>query len=289
MLNCSRSGRTGISAALLAVAVLLCQACAPQINAQDLASALFTGLPGKKDNPGALHRELSAQPRRQLDAESPARILVIGDSLGSGIGFFLRERVKARGLHATVINAAKSSTGLSRRDHYDWPREFRALAVAHSPDIVVAHFGANDMQAVVRPDGLVRFGSPDWAAAYREEIRKILSAAAEARALLYWVGPGPDRNTKLNRHLSRVNSLFEEEAEAGGAVYIPVSSFAATPEGGYVRKATINQRTVTIRSGDGSHFTGEGYSLIADRLLEEMERRVPAMFGRRDDLFAALQ
>ena len=86
-----------------------------------------------------------------------------------------------------------------------------------------------------------------------------------------------------------MNPLYAAEAEASGAVYLPISEFAATPEGGYLRQASVDGRLVSIRTADGSHFTGIGYTMVADRLLDEIERRVPSFFGRREDLLAALQ
>ncbi|MEO1797107.1 MAG: DUF459 domain-containing protein [Pseudomonadota bacterium] len=268
---------------LLALAVtMMCHACAPS-RAQDLADG-FLATPVQTAGP-----QLPRVPGRTFTAEDPARILVIGDSLGFGVGIFLRTQVEERGLNAVVANRARSSTGLSRKDYYDWPAAFRSMASADRPDIVVAHFGANDMQSVIRPDERITFGTEAWDVAYVEEIRNILTVADEADAALYWLGPGPDRNTNLNNHLTHVNPLYKAEAEASGAVYLPIAEFTATDDGRYQRQADVGGRIISIRTNDGSHFTGEGYKLVVDRLLDQMETRIPSMFGRSDALLAALQ
>ncbi|MEM7441431.1 MAG: DUF459 domain-containing protein [Pseudomonadota bacterium] len=279
----SNKGLRAGSYAVFLFIFALCQACAP-INAQDVSAGLFSNSAKNPNSP-----KLPVKPRRTFDADNPAKILVIGDSLGDGVGYFLRERVKKGGINATVINTARNSTGLTRTDFYNWPANFTALAARHVPDIVVIHVGANDMQGIVRPGQRVPFRTPEWDVAYREEIRKILKIAADNKAMLYWLGPGPDRNPNLNRHLAHVNPLFKAEAEASNAVYMPISKFAAQPTGGYLRTITIDGKSVTIRSGDGSHFTGIGYTLIADKLLAEMQKRAPSMFGTGSNLFAALQ
>ena len=40
--------------------------------------------------------------------------------------------------------------------------------------------------------------------------------------------------------------------------------------------------SITIRSGDRSHYTGAGYTMVADRLLADMEPRMPGMFAPTD-------
>ncbi|WP_255576123.1 MULTISPECIES: DUF459 domain-containing protein [Jannaschia] len=261
---------------------VVCHACTSS-QAQDLADGFIA----------ASHQSSGPQiPRaaaRSFTADDPARILVIGDSLGQGIGIFLRNRVAERGLNAVVINRARSSTGLARRDFYDWPNAFKRMATQDRPDIVVAHFGVNDMQSVIRPNERVTFGTEAWSAAYQEEIRSILNVAGAAGTPLYWLGPGPDRSRNLNNHLTRVNRLFETEAKASGAVYLPIKAFTANQDGGYQRRATVDGRVVSIRTNDGSHFTGIGYTLVVDRLLDRMETNVPSMFGRGNALLAALQ
>ena len=125
--------------ALIAACSLGLAACsngASPATAQDLALGLFAD-PAEPAGP-----QLPAVPARSFTEESPATILVIGDSLGFGIGVFLQERAAERGIHARVINVARSSTGLSRKDYYNWPAAFERFAASEAPDIVVAHFGA---------------------------------------------------------------------------------------------------------------------------------------------------
>lgn len=256
------------------LAALMLAACAsgnPGARAQDLG-ALITA-PARAPEVA----RLPAAPRRAFSAADPARILVIGDSLGQGFGQFLERQAAARGLVARVTNRARVSTGLARSDFYDWPAEFALAAAALAPDIVVAHFGANDMQTVIRGAGRAVFGTPAWEEAYREQVRAILSTAAGAQAMLWWIGPAPDGNAGLNRHLARINPIFADEAARAGAVYFPLAGFTAGEDGGFVRAIEIDGRPVTIRTADGSHFNATGYTLVADRLIDAMAARVPGL------------
>lgn len=234
--------------------------------------------------------QLPVRLRKDINAERPARILVIGDSLADGFGMFLKNRVDRVLPHAEIINRGKTSTGLARRDFYDWPAQFAVFVSEYRPDIVVAHFGANDMQTVIGESGRTVYGSAEWDAAYLREIRKVIAVAQAAQIPLYWIGPAPDSHSKLNAHLSHVNPLFAAAANEAGAIYFPLSPLVAGHEGEFVQTVQVDERSVTVRSGDGSHFTGAGYTLIADRLLADMAARFPPLTGQRSPLrIVALQ
>lgn len=223
--------------------------------------------------------QVQTVPSRRIGADAPARILVIGDSLAQGIGIFLDRRVKERGLAAVVTNAGRTSTGLARSDFYDWPEKFDAIAAEARPDIVIAHFGTNDNQGVSRTEGRTPLGSAGWEDAYRDQSRKILEVAARHKTVVYWLGPAPDRSASLNAHLSRINPIFRTESKLTNARYLPLSEFAADASGAYATSTIIDGQAVTIRSGDGSHFTGNGYYLIADKVLADMQSRIPGIFA----------
>lgn len=258
-------------ALLLCALLAACSQAGPRAAAQDLGA--FALAP----RAAAAGPQLPRAPGRAFSTGDPARILVIGDSLGQGFGQFLDRQVVARGLAARVLNRARVSTGLARSDYYDWPAEFAAAAAALSPDIVVAHFGANDMQTVIRPEGRAVFGTEGWEAAYRAQIRAILATAAATGAMLWWIGPAPDSHSGLNRHLALINPIFADEAAKAGAAYFPLAGFTAGEDGAFARAIEIDGRVVTIRTGDGSHFNATGYTLVADRLIDAMLARAPTL------------
>ncbi|MCB1367542.1 MAG: DUF459 domain-containing protein [Rhodobacteraceae bacterium] len=228
--------------------------------------------------------QLPSRLRSDISAERPARILVIGDSLADGFGMFLKNRVDRVLPHAEIINRGKTSTGLARRDFYDWPAQFAVFASEYRPDIVVAHFGANDMQTVMGDATRTVYGTAEWDAAYLREIRKVIAVAQAAGVPLYWIGPAPDSHSGLNAHLRHVNPLFAAAAQEAGAIYFPLSPLVAGHEGEFVQTVKIEDQNVTVRSGDGSHFTGAGYTLIADNLLADMAKRFPPLTGQQSPL-----
>lgn len=230
---------------------------------------------------------LPLAPLRAFTAESPARIMVIGDSLSQGFADALQQRIKERGMLAAVLNRGRVSTGLARSDFHDWPADFAALAAAEKPDIVVAHFGSNDMQGVVRTENRASYGAEEWPAAYRTEARRILSVAAQEGIVLVWLGPAPDGNSGLGRHMTLINPLFEAEANASGAIYLPLGPITSGEDGGFAKAIQIDGQDVTIRTGDGSHFNMTGYRLVADHILDTLDSRFLLMPGA--DQFVVLQ
>lgn len=264
-----------VRALILVALVAGCNSPGFQAGAQDIGPLVSKRATGP---------QLPMRIRADISAERPARILVIGDSLADGFGMFLKNRVAAVLPNAEIINRGKTSTGLARRDFYDWPAQFAVFASEYRPDIVVAHFGANDMQTVMGETRRTVYGTQEWDAAYLGEIRKVIAVAQAAQVPLYWIGPAPDSHGGLNAHLTHVNPLFQAAAAEAGAIYFPLAPLVAGHEGEFVQSVKIDDQSVTVRSGDGSHFTGAGYTLIADRLLADMASRFPALSGQQSPL-----
>jgi hypothetical protein len=255
-------------ALVAALCLLMLTLGAPAI-AQDLGY-MFT----ERDRPSLPHTGQDI--RADVSTQQPARMLVIGDSLAQGFGLLLQQRVAERDLPIRVRNLGRASTGLARADFYDWPAAFADMVATSVPDIVVAHFGANDMQTILAPEGRTNFGSEDWEAAYRQQVRKVLQVAAEAGAVFYWLGPAPDGHRRLGEHLVRINPYFAEEARAYGAEYLPLTPLTA-PNGRFERVVMIDGNRVAMRTRDGSHFTGRGYALVADHVLDRLIARFPQL------------
>ncbi len=273
-----------LASILSAVCAILVSGCvtAP---AQDLGAALSAAVPAS----GARGPQLPSRPGRSFTAADPAKIMVIGDSLSQGFADALRARAAERGLAVIVANRGRVSTGLSRSDFYDWPAAFADLAASEKPDIVIAHFGANDMQGVMRAQNRGTYGTEGWDTAYRNEVRRILATAAENGIVLMWLGPAPDGNTRLGRHMKLIAPLFQDEAAKHNALYLPLAAFTSGPDGDYAKAIEVGGDRVTIRTGDGSHFNGYGYRLVADHILDDLLARFPDLEPREPDLLAALQ
>lgn len=282
-----------LSRAVLPLVLVLIAGCGADLhraNAQDLGAAFVAPAPPVKE--AAAVTETGAKPAvalsrgpagalpqrvtRGVSAADPLRVMIIGDSLADGFGIFMKQVVARRDLPIAVTNRGRTSTGLARRDFYDWPGQFASLAAGDRPDIVVAHFGANDDQAIKFPGGrAVAFGTADWDKVYKDQMREILASAARAGAVVYVLGPAPDAKQSRNAHLIRINPMFRDVARETGAHFISLPAFTAGPNGSFV--ASVNG--TKIRTKDGSHFTGAGYTLVVDQILAAIERDNPRLFS----------
>lgn len=289
------------SKALLPLFLFFTAACGTDLqraNAQDLAAAFHAPAPAVKEATGVTGttaKTETAQQRggllpqrvtRAVSATDPLRVMVIGDSLADGFGMFLEQRVAQRSLPVVILNRGRTSTGLARGDFYDWPGEFAGMVATDRPDIVVAHFGANDNQPIRLASGkTVAYDTEAWDETYKDEVRDILAAAAGQRAVVYWLGPAPDANAHRNALLTKANRLFRNVASETGAHFISLAAIAAGPNGEFVRAVD----GATIRSGDGSHFTGAGYTLVVKEILAAIERDNPGLFSPSSVEIASLQ
>lgn len=289
------------SKALLPLFLILTAACGTDLqraNAQDLAAAFHAPAPAVREGTGMTDTAARVEPAqtragllpqrvtRAVSATDPLRVMVIGDSLADGFGMFLEQLTARRSLPVAVLNRGRTSTGLARGDFYDWPGEFDAMVAADRPDIVVAHFGANDDQPIRLASGKsVAYDTTEWDETYIDQVRDILAAAAAQRAVVYWLGPAPDANAHRNALLTRLNGMFRDVARETGAHFISLPAFTAGPDGAFSRVVD----GATIRSGDGSHFTGAGYTLVVKEILAAIERDNPALFSPSSVEIASLQ
>lgn len=289
------------SKVILPLFLVLTAACGTDLqraNAQDLGAAFRAPAPEVKEGRDVtgttakpetvLMREAALPQRvtRAVSATDPLRVTVIGDSLADGFGMFLEQLVAQRSLPITVINRGRTSTGLARADFYDWPGEFPAMAATDRPDIVVANFGANDNQPIRLANGeSVAYDTPEWDETYKDQMRDILAAAAAQGAVFYLLGPAPDADANRNALLTKANRLFLEVAQETGAHFLSLPKFTAGPNGEFI--SAMNG--TTIRSGDGSHFTGSGYNLVVKEILAAIERDNPGLFSPSSVEIASLQ
>ena len=294
------------SKAVLPLLLVFTAACGTDLqraSAQDLGAALRAPAPAVREGTGVSDETaktetakaetvlvrggaLPQRVTRAVSASDPLRVMVIGDSLADGFGMFLEQMVAQRGLPVTVINRGRTSTGLARSDFYDWPGQFAAMAASDRPDIVVANFGANDNQPIRLASGTsVPYDTADWDAAYKSQMRDILDTAAGAGAVFYLLGPAPDADSHRNALLSKANALFRDVARQTGAHFISLPAITGGPNGEYVKVAN----GATIRSGDGSHFTGAGYTLVVTEILAAIERDNPGLFSPSSVEIASLQ
>jgi uncharacterized protein len=206
----------------------------------------------------------------------PKRIVFAGDSMADGLwNGFLRLTIRDQCLREELDlkREAKISTGLTRPDKFSWPEQVRRLGASLKPHVFVISLGLNDRQSVIDPeDGRGEWGTPAWAAKYREQIVRVLNAALASGAEVVWVGLPSMRDGVTDTDAREKNQLF---AAALAAFNDPRARYVEPwrlkePDAFSSYGPDITGSLVQIRNPDGIHFTPMGYELVATYLLPKI-------------------
>lgn len=198
------------------------------------------------------------------------RILVIGDSLGSNLGWgLLRQLQGTPGL--TIVNKARSSTGLSNSWYYDWAANLPSMLRKYRPHLVVAMFGANDKQRMTLGGSIAEFGSPAWVNVYSAKVRKLVQLATDSGAYLAWVKLPVMSPPKYRRGMEALNSYYDAVVpQVPGTALVSTWDYFADSAGRYRESVRINGRLTKIRGDDGIHFSTLGQSVLATFAIKQL-------------------
>lgn len=207
-------------------------------------------------------------PIRRPTGRNKLRVVVVGDSLASGLGTYL-ERVLKPSL-VRVSRQGRISTGLARPDYFDWPAAMAQIADRFRPDLVVVMLGENDNQGLRTPGGRdeTPIGTAGWPQAYQERVVDFMRVATSRGARVVWVGLPVIRDTGRRDLAARQNEIFARAAgEVKRVAYLDTWGLYSTPGGGYTAYMRVGGSVVQIREADGVHFTSTGYTMLARDLV----------------------
>ena len=223
-----------------------------------------------------------ARPKREVfTPKRPLRLWIAGDSLVVVPGeSLLRLAADDTVLEPVGDVEARIASGLERPDVFNWFRHMREQLRARDPDAVVVMFGGNDdhgyMTGLAPGTSIDGFGSESWRREYRRRVAEIMDTVARRGAYLVWVGLPISRDAEQTRRYDVINEIVSTEAakRPRRAAYLDTYFFFAGPDGGfaqYVRDA--GGRLVKMRAEDGVHFERAAGDLIAQEILERLEKR----------------
>ena len=223
------------------------------------------------------------------ETEPKIRIAYVGDSTADGLWGGATSLVSHNSCWKGALELgryAKNSTGLTRPEKFDWPKEARKLAETFKPEVFVVSLGINDRQSVVdrTESGARRVtleDSPEYPQRYRERVTLMLKGATATNASVLWVGLSAMRETATNVDAQRKNKLFAEaiaEFDVPGVQYVPPWRLNETGEEVFTTYARDkNGRMIHIRAADGEHFTAAGDELVATYVFP----KIVASLGNR--------
>jgi hypothetical protein len=211
----------------------------------------------------------TSTPMRRPTPDNELRVVVVGDSLASGLGVYLEREFRPS--LSRVSKQGRISTGLARLDYFDWLSAMEQIQRDFRPDLVVVMIGENDNQGLMTPGGRLEtpIGTYEWPQGYQGRVDELTRIAVDGGSHVVWVGlPIVDQKDRW-AVMRRQNQIFERVIrDTPNAVYVDTWDRFATPDGDYTPFYRHDGQVELIRATDGLHFNPRGYELVAQAVAQ---------------------
>jgi uncharacterized protein len=208
-------------------------------------------------------------------------IFVFGDSLAGGLMSGMT-RAAAGDPTLSVNGRFKEDSGLARPEFYDWKEAVPRIAQSNTVDIALIMIGSNDAQSI--REGAIRhvFGTPEWAASYTAEIKKIVGHLKKEGAAVYWVELPGMSQAAYDESIKQISAIQAAEAKRLGIKYIEIRKSFAKADGSYTDSGPdIEGNVVRLRSRDGVHFLRTGNTRLGAMVLDLIRKDIAANGGAK--------
>ena len=275
---------------------LACGPGASEKTAGEPASGNAAGpseLPGKAAHPSAAPDSTAAQSATtqvQVDSTTDSAsastqtaepvvdrtVLVLGDSLAAtGFGSLLEKSLDGHE-HIVAHRKAKSSTGLSRPDFFDWFSEGVAAVKKTKPDLVLVIIGGNDGQDIVgkkKSDTRVGWNSEGWSGAYTARTKDFIDALLrEGAGKVVVLGLPKTETTNFEKKLEIIRKAQQDAVAQVGekAIYVDTTPLLADEQGNLRKQVSVGRHTDKLHAADGIHFTMTGSQYFAEAVYPQV-------------------
>lgn len=220
--------------------------------------------------------ELDSQALAAANLESPVhyRIMLMGDSLMEDLGPATYRALRARkGLH--FILTAKFSTGLTRPDYFNWPKNLEPMVQEHRPDLIIIFMGANDAMPIkVEGRNISPYSREEWRAAYRIKMQEILDIAIRYQSRVLWIGL-PPMGGRTSALLKNTADTQQAVCESLNVPYLDTVPLLGDENGKYRTYMTdARGRMVRLRQKDMEHITSAGNDIIIRGMMPHLEHAI---------------
>lgn len=195
-------------------------------------------------------------------------IAVVGDSLANDLGRGMEELFRNR-RNVNVIKQTHYSTGLTRRDYFNWNTQLRAFVSKTDADAIIVLIGGNDGQDIrLHGRSIDRF-SKAWTVEYERRVAQFMSILKRAKTRVYWVGLPVVRSDSMSQHFRAMNAIYRRQAARHRIRYVSIWKDFATSKGDYTSFGRSLQGVKRqLRKNDGMHFTDDGTLRLAARVAQ---------------------
>lgn len=217
------------------------------------------------------------------------RFVVVGDVLAKGLGAGL-ERLTDLDPRFEVVNRFNEGSGAARPEIYNWPAAIPKILKASPFDAVVILMGTNDMRAIKVATGRVEPGTPEWIAAYKNNVDLILASIKDNGARAYWVTLPPMQNPEFEAQMQTVAALQRERVVSSGVALIDIKPALTNADGSFMLgDLDAKGKPRRIRAKDGITFSRAGNDVLANLVMGALRKgeNVPELQSATDTGVAA--
>jgi len=210
------------------------------------------------------------------------QVHVIGDSLAEGLFTGLEAAFDKDGT-VKIVNSTKPSSGLARPDRTDWAADAENLVKTQNMHVAVVMIGLNDVRNIRNNDGLQRWGTDGWRAAYANEVDRLIKALKGNNVGVYWVGLPVMSNAKTSESMGVLNDIFRERTYVAGVKYIDTWNGFTDQFGAFTSFGPdLTGQTKRLREPDGVFFTAQGNRKLANYVEVLLRRDLAAAKAERN-------
>lgn len=204
---------------------------------------------------------------KPLNLDANSTLILIGDSMMNGLSWGIESLLKGRKIK--IKNLAKSSTGLVNKKFYDWAARLDlALQDEAAENIVlIVLFGANDGYNYTFSSKALRFGTPEWLAAYKERVEEIYAVARKYELTPVWLGLPCMREERFEIKMHALNKVYEATAQDYEAKFISLNEALCDADGKFMK---FDEAKRPLRDNDGIHLNINGAKRAAAYIYGEL-------------------
>jgi len=218
---------------------------------------------------------IAAQPLDQQVQSDLRRLLVIGDQMAGGMGAGIT-RMADGDTTIEVVNRFNESSGLSRPEIYDWASAIPKMAEGKNFTAAFVLMGLNDRRDMRSGDKMLRFGTPEWAALYKQRLDAVLDALGQQQIKVFWMGEPPMGDAALDADMLAVTALEKERVVAKGGVFIDLRAPFLGVDGKYNERGPDDTGADRrLRESDGITFFRVGNNRLGQIALAALQGTVP--------------
>jgi hypothetical protein len=223
-------------------------------------------------DPNAITIPTNGEPPRAITVDNPMRLWIGGDSLAGSLGPSLGDIAAKTGVVQPQFDSRVSS-GLESPSFFDWPQHATQEMSRLNPEVVVFIIGANDYSSVPSADNPTALA--DFKSNYAQLVGKMIDAfGPSSTRTIYWVGAPIMKDDKMTAGVKVVDEVARTEiAKHTHVAFFDSFKLFADSTGKYMKSMTdpTSSKTVTLRAGDGVHFTPDGGDYLANALYKLLD------------------